>query len=131
MESLWPVAIFIVSAFVGVLDFCKPSTAVVLRSTTTLLVTKVLAGSRSEKSYKIDQHSHQTQSFLLLTDMLSILDASPKFGLIVWWRERLFLTSLCASTSVEKLHMVSDNPTVSVNTIVAYLRTKFRILKHD
>lgn len=131
MESVWPVAIVVVIVFIGVLDLCKPSTAVVLRTTTTLLVAEVLAGSRSEKSYKLDQSSCQMPAFLLLTNMLGIFDAPPKFRLIVWWWEQLFLTNVWSSTSAKELHIISDSLALGVNMTVVYLWTEFRILKHD
>ena len=50
MKCTWLVSIVGMTDFVRILDLSKPSAAVILGSTSALLVAKVLTGSRRKKS---------------------------------------------------------------------------------
>ena len=75
MKSTWLISIVDMTGFVRILDLSKPSAAVILGTTSSLLVAKVLTGSRRKKScgrsvsmqrglnrlYTTDQHALHSQ----------------------------------------------------------------------
>lgn len=101
------------AVLVCVLELCQTSSAIVLRATSTLLVSKMLTSPRCEETWWQSQHKPtrywQPSAGAVqrrkgaLTDMFSILHASPHLGRIVGAGEGIFFSAKRACSSVEDL----------------------------
>ena len=117
---------------IQILDFCEPSTAIVLGPAATLFVAKVLASSRSKESCKVDQPAYTLHAGLATHQRAP---RSPRF--VSSLMDCLAVGNLLPFLPVDHCQRgkaVSDQYiyrfSVFLNIYKTYLWTEARILKH-
>lgn len=95
---------------VKLLSFCHASTAVELRASAALLVTKVLSCIGSEKTCGLIRRKTLWPSIVpvnLPTDVLGIFTTSFHLGLIVWFGESFLLSNKVGARTVQRVVQLS------------------------
>lgn len=132
MQRVNTVLVGILVQTIRILGFREPSTAIVLGTATTLFVAKVLAGSRSKESCKIDEsaytlpaglvtHQHALRSLRFVSSLMDCLVVGNLLPLLpvdyCQRRKAMYNQYICCFR-------------VFLNTHKTYLWTEARILKH-